>query len=452
MTKDLRRLGATAALLLLTACGDEQSVPTPPPEPALAPAPATPVDEQGDEEPEQGSPTEGETPAAALAPETAAALEAMGYLPSAPTDNPEDRGVTENAPDAHPGVNLYSTRHRASASLITMDGRVLHEWQVPEADDSPTRWMHVEPLPNGDILALTLGDSVTRHAWDSSVVWRRDIPAHHDLAVHTDGRIYVLVRWAEHHSFRPATFRNGQLPVLADGITILGADGERERRVELLPLMEPHLDTSRLERIHARVEAGSTAGLVRGGGLGDLLHTNSIAFLHREIEGVAPAGSVLLSFRNISRVAILSAALDEVLWVWGRGELQGQHDATQLENGRLLIFDNGSRRNASRAIEVDATTNEIGWTYEADDFFTELRGGAQRLPNGNTLITESDRGRAAEVTTAGEVVWEFWNPDVRNTAEGPERGVIYRLNRFPASAFPRLAQGQTAATPSTDEP
>ena len=37
-------------------------------------------------------------------------------------------------------------------------------------------------------------------------------------------------------------------------------------------------------------------------------------------------------------------------------------------------------------------------------------GSAQRLPNGNTLIAESSFGRFFEVTTEGEIVWEYVNP------------------------------------------
>ena len=37
-------------------------------------------------------------------------------------------------------------------------------------------------------------------------------------------------------------------------------------------------------------------------------------------------------------------------------------------------------------------------------------GAATRLENGNTLITESDGGRAVEVTPSGETIWEFYNP------------------------------------------
>jgi hypothetical protein len=37
-------------------------------------------------------------------------------------------------------------------------------------------------------------------------------------------------------------------------------------------------------------------------------------------------------------------------------------------------------------------------------------GIAQRLTNGNTLITESSFGRFFEVTSQGEIVWEYVNP------------------------------------------
>jgi outer membrane protein assembly factor BamB len=102
-----------------------------------------------------------------------------------------------------------------------------------------------------------------------------------------------------------------------------------------------------------------------------------------------------------------------------------------LENGNILIFDNGRRRKYSRVIEFDPRVGKIVWQYKADppgEFFSSTRGSAQRLANGNTLITESDKGRAFEVTPAGAVVWEFWSTDRR--AENKERGAIYRMNRY----------------------
>ena len=52
--------------------------------------------------------------------------------------------------------------------------------------------------------------------------------------------------------------------------------------------------------------------------------------------------------------------------------------------------------------------------------------GAQRLPNGNTLITESDAGRVFEVTEGGDIVWEFVNLDIM---EAGEHRVIWRMTR-----------------------
>ena len=105
-----------------------------------------------------------------------------------------------------------------------------------------------------------------------------------------------------------------------------------------------------------------------------------------------------------------------------------------MNNGSILVFDNGTRRMRSRVLEVDPTTGKIAWSYSAADFFTRLRGAAQKLPNGNVLATESDSGHAIEVTPAGKVVWEFWNPDVRNSAgKKPERAAIYRLMRYERS-------------------
>ena len=62
-------------------------------------------------------------------------------------------------------------------------------------------------------------------------------------------------------------------------------------------------------------------------------------------------------------------------------------------------------------------------------FFTEERGGAQRLPNGNTLIFESNKGHVFEVTEGGEIAWGFLNPEVKEGEK--KRAPIYRMLRIP---------------------
>ena len=130
-----------------------------------------------------------------------------------------------------------------------------------------------------------------------------------------------------------------------------------------------------------------------------------------------PEGHILLSFRQTSTVMTVDRATGKVIWRWGPGELSHQHDPTVLENGNYLIYDNGEHRLRgscySRAVEMNPRTNQIEWEYRGSpplSFFSTGISSAQRLANGNTLITESSGGRILEVTPDGETVWEFINP------------------------------------------
>jgi hypothetical protein len=54
------------------------------------------------------------------------------------------------------------------------------------------------------------------------------------------------------------------------------------------------------------------------------------------------------------------------------------------------------------------------------------------LPNGNTLITEDNRGHVFEITKTGEIVWEFYTPSVyisEDKKQGKKRAAIYRMTR-----------------------
>lgn len=135
---------------------------------------------------------------------------------------------------------------------------------------------------------------------------------------------------------------------------------------------------------------------------------------------------MLVSFRHISTVAIIDKASGDITWKLGHDLLSGQHDATMLANGNILVFDNGPLRKAewrmySRVIEIDPGTNDIVWEYEDkpfSNFFSWRISGARRLPNGNTLITEGEYGRMFQVTPDNEVVWEYINPHFHEDVEG----------------------------------
>ena len=61
---------------------------------------------------------------------------------------------------------------------------------------------------------------------------------------------------------------------------------------------------------------------------------------------------------------------------------------------------------------------------------------AQRLPNGNTLITEGSDGRVFEVTREHEIVWEYICP--YRTAENGKMNFVYRAYRAPYEWVPQL--------------
>jgi hypothetical protein len=84
-------------------------------------------------------------------------------------------------------------------------------------------------------------------------------------------------------------------------------------------------------------------------------------------------------------------------------------------------------------MEFDPITREIVWVYKGDAdnvFLSPQCGSNQRLPNGNTLISETDRGRAIEVTPEHEIVWEYINP-AQAGDEGRYIASLFEVIRVP---------------------
>lgn len=179
----------------------------------------------------------------------------------------------------------------------------------------------------------------------------------------------------------------------------------------------------------------------------DYAHFNSI--------DVMADGDLLLSFRHLSSVfKVARTAHDgyqpgDVIWRFGgklsdfsftnlAGDPDGgpcaQHTASELANGNILVFDNGSPglgklctdpadptgapvlRQPTRITEwsYDAATGEatMVWNYQVADRFALFAGSAQRLSNENTLIgwASSTAAVASEVNSAGTLLWELRDP------------------------------------------
>ena len=118
--------------------------------------------------------------------------------------------------------------------------------------------------------------------------------------------------------------------------------------------------------------------------------------------------------------------------------------------GNVLIFNNGNEhpgsvRGYSSVDEIALPSDgynyrldagvaptgfdEIVWIYaaapSARSWYAPIVSNAQRLPNGNTLITDGEAGRIFEVTREGKTVWDFRVP----VQDGPDP--LYRAYRYP---------------------
>jgi len=167
-------------------------------------------------------------------------------------------------------------------------------------------------------------------------------------------------------------------------------------------------------------------------------HGNSI--------NVTPEGNYLVSFRQTSTVGIVDRESGRFLWKWGPGEVSHQHNPSFLENGRVLMFDNGSHRRApstnySRIVEINPANNQIDWDYRGEppiSFYSYQISGAERQPNGNTLICEGAAGRFIEVTQGHQIVWEYINPQFANSGRlvggsaSDQANSVFRAHRFAA--------------------
>ncbi|AZQ85099.1 DUF1566 domain-containing protein [Colwellia sp. Arc7-635] len=118
----------------------------------------------------------------------------------------------------------------------------------------------------------------------------------------------------------------------------------------------------------------------------------------------------------------------------GEQILFGQHDARWIETGtpgagNILVFNNGNGRTSGDYSSVDefcdnddCILGELINSYSqggSGDFYADHISGAERLPNGNTVVCEGTEGRLFEINANGDVTWEYIHG-----------GEIFKANRY----------------------
>jgi len=165
-------------------------------------------------------------------------------------------------------------------------------------------------------------------------------------------------------------------------------------------------------------------------------------------------GNILVSGRSLGFIFIIEKETGEIVWrYYGdyNGGLSGQHSPLMIGKGypgegNILVYDNGQsplrqdmHGGRTYILEINPSSSGIVWAYSGGDgyyrpyrFFSPYGGHCVRLPNGNTLATETMSNRAFEVTMEGEIVWEHvGNPD--------NIELTMCARRIPYDACPQLA-------------
>jgi len=177
----------------------------------------------------------------------------------------------------------------------------------------------------------------------------------------------------------------------------------------------------------------------------DWTHFNALAYDENE-------NMIYVSSKNLSRITKINKNSGEIIWHAGRrwlGEnniiepeeqsdrFSGQHGLQLLNNGNLVIFDNGissgindgTNIEKSRAMELKVSDIlEVVWSYTLPvDLYGVISGNVQKLSNDNYLITtvgSSDGAHSLEVNNSGQIIWDC------KYNVGTPQGAIYRAMRI----------------------
>ena len=374
---------------------------------------------------------------------------------------------------------------------LDWDGTLVWDYVLAGAD----RTLHheVQPLPNGNVLVIAW----ERHTRDEAIARGRDPQEVGDEGLWSDivlelrpqrpSGAEVVWEWRswdhlvqDFDAARPGHGRPANHPGRID----LNADHRFKPK-------DPQESEEELRRREELEEQMRALGYVGGADPpppgaappqkkdGDWLHTNSVDY-HPDLDLIALSTPHLCELWVIDHSTTTAEAASErggrrgqggaLLWRWGNPRNHGaggeadqrlhyQHDATWLPGAapRLLVFDNGQERpgdDYSEVLELELPfdpargfVREAGrpcgpaqpaWSYaDPGGFYSGFISGAQRLPNGNTLICSGAPGRVFEVTADGRIVWDWRNPlggEVEPTQQGGKAPplALFRAWRVPA--------------------
>lgn len=402
-------------------------------------------------------------------------------------------GLFLNEAEAYEGYTLFTPNVSTKTYLIDMNGLLVHKW---EHEYTPSQSVYL--LDNGNILRATSIPSGASSsaggfqevAWDGTIIWEYNFDEqHHDIEPLPNGNVLII---ANETKTRAEVIEAGRDPDLLGTnlqITVLFEIANTDTGSAIV--WEWHLwdhliqdfdpDKNNYGNVGQHPELMDINYMERLGS--DWNHTNSVDY-NTEFDQIVLSNRALNDIWVIDHSTTTSEAAGhsggnsgmggDILYRWGNpvsyraGDnddqmLFEQHDASWIESGNpgsgnILIFNNGLGRPEGAYSTVDEITPPVdsfgnyslqigsafapisqSWIYQASnptDFYSARYSGAQRLPNGNTLICSGVGGKFFEVTAANNIVWEYINPvdsdEPVYQGESVSNNDVYRCYRYAA--------------------
>ena len=365
----------------------------------------------------------------------------------------------------------YTLLNRETTTvLIDMNGTIVHRW--PCVFPQPAKMLPGGFLIAGSgyrFIGIGCGDfaALNQYDWNGTVVWSFDdwedgrARQHHDFEREGNPVGY----YAPGQDFVPS----GKTLVLAHHTVLNTSISWRPVKDDVIYEVDWNGSLSGFvwSTCEHFNEIGFSAetrhGMYVNPGIledGDIFHMNSMSLLGANkwytADPVTYAcfnpENIIISSRHTNFVAIISRETGRIVWKIGPeyssdtlegqklGQLIGLHHAHMIPQGlpgegNILLFDNGGwagygyfgmpryLRLTSRVMEINPVSLDVVWEYqhfswrmwfprtsEHHRFYSSIMSSAQRLPNGNTLITEGTNARVFEVTNASNIVWEYVAP------------------------------------------
>lgn len=349
-----------------------------------------------------------------------------------------------------PGVDDLGFERETSNTiyLIDMRGEIVHTWNVLDGVQLP------KMTQEGNLVYSTRDRQFVKRAGirkldaTANVLWYFQCWADHDFSLLENGNLLVhYIEDIDEPTIGPGKIRCPRIVEVNDAKEILWEWRAEDHLAELTEL------------------AGIQFPLDREGWrLFDWAHNNTCRVIGENDAALDDTrfspGNILISYCNLNTIAVIDKESADIVWAWGPGELDGQHNPRMMLNGHIMIFDNGTERGYSRVLELDPLTGKIVWEYNdrgaEQRFYSAFLSSAQPLPNDNVLVCQSVwkrndpvglwyrvfakvlghepmSTRLFEVNRQGKIVWECLV-----TAHGRGMQGAYQATRYSASELQPL--------------